>query len=75
LIVALTWLGRGPHGTASENRSYDENGEEAASPREEGYYTSIRPGKSLGYVRRDGLAGTWRVREKVDGAYTYKHLR
>ena len=34
----------------------------------EPYYRQIGPGKTLGYIRRDGAP--WIVREQVDGRYT-----
>ena len=37
-------------------------------PRKEPYYWSITPGKTLGYVRRDGVAGSWLTRERAEGA-------
>jgi site-specific recombinase XerD len=33
------------------------------------YYRQIGPGKTLGYIRRDGTAGAWIVRERTAGRY------
>ncbi len=40
-------------------------------PRREAYFAQIAPGKTLGYIRREGAPGSWLVREKIDGSYKY----
>lgn len=38
-------------------------------PRPKPYYRHVGPGKSLGYIRRDPLPGSWIVREWIAGRY------
>jgi integrase len=44
------------------------------APRVKPYFRSIGAGKSLGYVRRDGGAGSWVVREWSAGRYAVRTL-
>src|ERR1700682_3090328 len=44
------------------------------APRKKPYFRQIAPGKTLGYTRREGAAGSWQVRELVGGRYTYRTL-
>jgi len=44
------------------------------APRPKPYYTQIAPRKTLGYLRRADAAGSWQVREKVGGRFTYQTI-
>src|SRR4051812_4944029 len=42
--------------------------------RRQPYYRQVASGKTLGYIRRDGAAGSWVVRELVAGVYRWRAL-
>jgi integrase len=44
------------------------------APRDKAYFRQIAPGRSLGYARNEGKAGTWLVREWLGGRYRYRTL-
>lgn len=43
-------------------------------PRPKPYFRQIGPGKTLGYIRRAGAAGSWIVRERIGGRYKARTL-
>jgi integrase len=44
------------------------------APRPKPYYRQIGPGVTLGYIRRDGVAGSWQVRRKEGAGWRYQTL-
>lgn len=44
------------------------------APRPKPYYRQIGPGRALGYLRIEGRAGSWVVREWIGGDYRYRTL-
>jgi integrase len=46
----------------------------ALDPRPKPYYTQIRPGLTLGYIRRESGAGSWQLRMLEAGVYRFRTL-
>jgi len=44
------------------------------APRPKAYFRQIATGKTLGYIRREGVAGYWVVRERFGGRYKTRSL-